>query len=190
MALSVEDYLKNEKFVKRISESFSQLDRNKNGYVSRDDYQLGIDKLAKLAPAGRQEVVAKARNVTSEFCDAFGLTEGVRADKDKLVQLAAAMGIAEMERMKKGEETITSRVHNAIFDIVDQNHDGHVTLEEYKIFMEASDHKADVAEATFKVLDKNKNGKIVRKELIAGAVKFWCDLDDQDTKGMLGDRYD
>lgn len=189
MALTVEDYLKNEKFVKRMSESFSQLDRNKNGYVSRDDYQLGIDKLSKLAP-GRPEEVAKARKVTAEFCDAFGLTEGVRADKEKLVQLAAAMGVAELGRIKRGEETFTSKVHNAIFDIVDQNHDGHVTLEEYKLFMEASDHKPDVAEATFKVLDKNKNGKIERKELINGAVKFWCDLDDQDTKGMFGDRYD
>lgn len=42
------------------------------------------------------------------------------------MRLAAAMGIAEMERMKKGEETITSKVHNAVFDIVDQNHDGYV----------------------------------------------------------------
>ena len=181
MALTVEDYLKNEKFVKRISESFSQLDRNKNGYVSRDDYQLSIDKLAKLVP-DRPEVVAKARKIAAEFCDAFGLTEGVRADKEKLVQLAAAMGIAETGRMKRGEETLTSKVHNAVLDIVDQNHDGHVTLAEYKMFMEASDHKPDVAEATFKALDKNKNGKIERKELINEVVKFWCDLDDQDTK--------
>lgn len=101
MSATVEDYLKNKKFVKRISESFSQLDRNKNGYVSRNDYQLGIDKLAELAP-GRPELVAKARKITAEFCDAFGLTEGVKVDKpEKLVELAAAMGIAEIQRMKK-----------------------------------------------------------------------------------------
>ena len=189
MALTVDDYLKNEKFVKRITESFSQLDRNKNGYVSRSDYHLGIDKLAQLVP-DRPELIAKARKVTDEFCDEFGLTEGVRADKDKLVQLAAAMGIAEMERMRKGDKTVTSKVHNAIFDVVDKNHDGCLTLEEYKVIMEASDHKPEAAEATFKVLDKNKNGKVERKELIDAAVKFWCDLDNQATKGMFGDRYD
>ena len=83
MQATVEDYLKNENFVKRITESFSQLDREKNGYVSRNDYQLGIDKLAELVP-DRPELVDKARKVTAEFCDVFGLTEGVKADKNKL----------------------------------------------------------------------------------------------------------
>ena len=116
-------------------------------------------------------------------------------DSQRAYELTKTIGCCHgYSRNGKNEERKRNdnleRVHNAIFDIVDQNHDGHVTLEEYKIFMEASDHKSDVAEATFKVLDKNKNGKIERKELIAGAVKFWCDLHDQDTKGMLGDRYD
>lgn len=190
MQATVEDYLKNENFVKRITESFSQLDREKNGYVSRNDYQLGIDKLAELVP-DRPELVDKARKVTAEFCDVFGLTEGVKADKNKLIELAAAMGLAELQRVVKGEETITSKVHNAIFDIVDKDHDHrYVTLEEYKIFMEASDHSPEVAEATFNLLDKNKDGKIERKVLIDSAIKFWCDLDDQETKGMFGDRYD
>ena len=56
--------------------------------------------------------------------------------------------------------------------------------------MEASDHSPEVAEATFNLLDKNKDGKIERKVLIDSAIKFWCDLDDQETKGMFGDRYD
>lgn len=189
MAATVEDYLKNERFVKRITEGFSQLDREKKGYVSRNDYQLAIDKLAELVP-NRPELVAKARKITAEYCDALGLTEGVKADKSKLIELGAAMNILELQRMKKGEETITGKAHSALFDIVDKNHDGYLTLEEYKIVMKAFDSSTEAAEATFNLLDKNKNGKVERKELIESIIKFWCDLDDQETKGMFGDRYD
>ena len=151
---------------------------------------MGFDKLAKLVP-DRPELIAKARKVTAQFCDDFGLTEGVRADKEKWIQLCAVNAIAEKERMKKGEETGTSKVYNAIFDIVDKNHDGYVTLDEYKTVMESSDTGPEAAEATFAVLDKNKNGKIERQEFIDGTVKFWCDLNEQDsTKGMFGDRYE
>jgi len=189
MAAAVEVYLNNDKFVKRIYTSFTQLDRHKKGYVSREDYFLGIKKLAELAP-GRPDLVAKAEQVTAEFCDAFGLKEGVKADEKKLVELAAAMGVAESTRRRNGEETLTAKVHNAIYDIVDETHDGYVSLPEYRKVMEASDHSPEATEATFNVLDKEKEGKIKRSELIDAAIKFWCELDNQETKGMFGDKYD
>ena len=81
-------------------------------------------------------------------------------------------------------------VDNAGFDVVDQNYDGHVTFEEYKVMMNAYHFDLESAEATFAVLDKNKNGKIERNEFTSANVKFWFQLDDPDSQGMFGAKFE
>ena len=186
---TAEDYLKNEKWVKRISVLFSQFDSKKHGYLSREDYELFHQKMAKIV-TDRPALIAKAQEVTFMFTDALGLTEGVRADKQKYLALVAELAVAERERMKRGEETLVAKMYDAFFDIADKNHDGYVTLEEYKIFNHAINYPPDTADATFSLLDKKKTGKIERKEFINAASKFWCILDDPDTKGLLGQSYE
>jgi len=46
------------------------------------------------------------------------------------------------------------------------------------------------AKAAFDFLDRNKNGKIDRKEFAAANTQFWCYLDSPDTEGMLGDKFE
>ena len=79
---------------------------------------------------------------------------------------------------------------NAVFDVVDKNHDGFVTFEEYKILMEASNFGEEAAKTAFNLLDKNKNGKIERNEFLSSHLTFWFSLDHPDTKGMYGDRFE
>ena len=183
---TVQDYLKNAKWVKRVDESFNSLDVNKNGYLSREDWLISVDKLAKVA-TDRPAEIAKLRAATLEYADAMGLTEGVQADKKKFRELAAAMSLAEIGRRDKGEMT---KVGNTGFDVLDQNHDGYVTWDEYKVAMEVAGLDEEVGRATFDLLDKNKSGKIDRKEYTAADIKFWCTLDDHDTQGMYGPRFE
>ena len=186
---TVQDYLKNAKWVKRINEAFDHLDVDKSGYLSREDWLIFIDDLAKVI-TDRPALIAKAREVTLEYMDVFGLTEGVKADKQKFQELSAAMSIAEAARLKKGEETWIEKLDNASFDVVDRNHDGCVTWDEFKVLMKVGNFDDDAAQATFALFDKNKNGKIERSEFAAADVKFWCTLDDPDTQGMYGGKFE
>ena len=186
---TVQDYLNNAKWVKRIDESFNILDVNKNGYLSREDWLITVDKLAKVAP-DRPAEIAKLRAVTLEFADVIGLTEGVQADKKKFRELAAAMSLAEIGRRDKGEMTMSEKVDNAYFDVLDKNHDGHVTWDEYKVAMEVLGLGEEEGRATFNLLDKDKSGNIDRKEFTDANIKFWCTLDDPDTQGMFGARFE
>ena len=97
---TVQDYLKNAKWIKRINEFFDQLDVNKSGYLSREDWLICIDDLEKVI-TDRPVLIAKAREVTLEYMDVLGLTEGMKADKQKFQELAAAMSIAETARLKR-----------------------------------------------------------------------------------------
>ena len=85
---------------------------------------------------------------------------------------------------------MTEIYFNAAFDVVDTDRSGYVTFEEFKVLMDASHLGEEEAKATFTVLDKNKNGKLERKEFISSNLKFWSTLDDQDTKGMFGDKFE
>ena len=187
---TVQNFLKNDKWVKRIDATFSTLDLDKSGYLSAEDWMSLVDNLGKIV-SDRPNAIAKLRNHMSEFLIALGLTKGIKVDKKKFRELVAAFDLAETEKMKRGEMTWLEKYNNAMFDVVDTNRDGFVTFEEYKLILgTASNAGEEEAKATFNLLDKNKNGKIERKEFISSNLKFWYTLDDSDTKGMFGDKFE
>lgn len=185
---TVQDYLNNAKWVKRVSQMFDNTDIDKNGYISTADFLKFVDNLAK--ETDRPEMIAKLREVMLEWAAAIGIKEGVKADKQEYLKLMASMAIVENAKVKRGEKPLIYKLDNAWFDAVDVNHDGHVTLNEYILVMKAFNLDAASAEAGFDSLDKNKNGKIERNEFIETEFKFWFTLDDPDAQGILGDKFE
>ena len=188
---TVQDYLNNEDWVKRIDGIFNSFDVNKDGYVSAEDWMIVVDNLGKHAPDhDRLDAIAKLREATLEFTTALGLTEGMKADKKKFGELSAAFCLAQAEKMKRGEMTSMEKYIITQFDFVDKNHDGYVTFEEYKLLMDASNFGEEAAKAAFNLLDKNKNGKIERNEYLPFNLRFWFILDDPNTKGLFGAKFE
>ena len=175
----------------RVGQFFSKLDSDKNGYVTRENYLQKVANLAKAAP-DNPDAIAKLRQVTLDFTEELGLTEGVKVDKQKYLELAARMVIDEVARMKKGEITSFGKFNNALYDVVDKNRDGRLTFDEIKVVSKSLDFDESTPKATFDLLDRNKDGTIDRnfKEFIGASIMFWCTLDDQDTQGMLGDQFE
>ena len=187
--VTVQDYLNNDEWVKRIDGIFSVHDANKDGYVSAEDWMIAADNLEKKA-SDRPDAIAKLREATLEFTTAMGLTEGVKANKKKYRELLAVFCLAESEKIKRGEMGPLKKFIKASFDFFDKNHDGYVTFEEYTLWMDVSNFGEEAAERTFNLLDKNKSGKIDRNEYLPYILRFWCTLDDPDTQGMLGARFE
>ena len=180
MAAKPEDYLKNDKWVGRVKGVFVILDKNKKGYLSQEDFTIMADRLAEAVP-DRPEEVAKLRKVIiQDYCTALGITEGVKVNNDdKFMQQVAVFVAKEMNAHMKGEETVIAKIDNAMLDVLDQNHDGTVSFDEYKAVTAAAGFDSEeTARASFDMLDKNKNGKIERKECIEANFKFWCNLED------------
>ena len=184
---TVQDYLDNANWVKKVEQTFVVSDVNKNGYVSREDFMLGIDKLAAKI-TDRPELMAKAREVTEEYATAMGLTEGVKADKQLYLELAAKMALAETARAKKGEMTLIEKVENATFDLIDTNRDGVLVWKEYEQLTSCSNMEPEALKAAFNFLDKSGDGKISRKEFMAADVQFWTTLDTSN-QDMYGENY-
>lgn len=185
---TVQDYLQNPSWVHRMEQLFDVLDTNKNGYLTVEDTQLAADKIEKeVKPAANLMAALRARN--EDIYAAIGVVSGKQTTKDEFIKGVAALAIVEKARKEKGEETLLHKVNNAWYDVVDINHDGCVRLDEWRVVLRASNMEG-AADEIFKALDKNKNGKIERKELSDNDFKFWYVLDDPDTSGMFGDKYE
>ena len=173
---TAQDYLQSSTWVRRMEHSFEVLDTNKNGYLMLEDIQLPVDKLEKeVKPEAHLMATLRARN--EEYYALIGVVPGKQTTKDEFVKGVAALAIAEKARKEKGEETLLHKLSEAWYDVVDTNHDGCVRLDEWRILMRAGNMEGS-ADEIFKALDKNKNGKIERTELLENDVNFFYVLDD------------
>ena len=66
-------------------------------------------------------------------------------------------------------------VGSQAYAVMDTNKDGKISLEEYTKVCVANKQTAEVAEFVFKAIDKNHNGTVELKELIASYERFLFD---------------
>ena len=173
-AHTVDDYMNNAKWVGRMKSSFDMIDINKNGTVGEDDWKKWIENIKKYVnpDSALLDNLAKAM---AKYTAAMGATSGKKLNKDEYVKAMAEMAVAENARKAKGERTLRSYVNDAWHDVVDKNHNGFVTLDEFHTVMKACN--MNETEEKFNAIDKDKSGKVERKELSEAEEKFWLGLD-------------
>lgn len=120
----------------------------------------------------------------------MGITAGKKVTKDEYLKNMAKMAVSQHAKRIRGEKVSLENLNDAMYDLLDTNHDGTVNLSEFKIVMNVVfGCNAKEAEATFRRMDTSKNGKIERKTLTDYEMKFWFDLDDEASKGFYGDKF-
>lgn len=83
-----------------------------------------------------------------------------------IILCVAVAGAAEKGKKKTTEKTTTEDPAKKDFKQCDANHDGCITLDEWKA---AGKNDSTKTEALFKAKDKNKDGKLTREEFMAAA---------------------
>jgi Ca2+-binding EF-hand superfamily protein len=186
-----DEYLKNPLWVHRMEMIFPSMDRNKSGYLEREDWELWINNLEKASTNPDPALMDNLRKALYEYCDGLGLKKGTKLLKDEFIRNAASFIASERAKKKRGEEEpLIFKLNNALFDMVDTNHDGTISLDEFRVIMTACNQDPGTAEATFRIMDTNKNNRIERQELNEHQFNFWCDLDDPKSKGMMGAKFE
>lgn len=162
-----QDYLGSEEWVKKMREQFKVLDRNKNGFLSQDDWAMWADKVTKVLKMD-EEKEKKLREVHIKFASLLGAKPGVQVSEDEYLKAVAKFAANQGE-----SKAFLAEVNQAMFDAFDTNQDGTIGLEEYTKLMECYNRGPEVAKAVFDSIDANHNGRIEVKELVAAAEKFW-----------------
>ena len=80
-----------------------------------------------------------------------------------------------------------------LFDAIDTNKDGHISVEEFKVYLTliAPGVEEDEIVHSFDVIDADKNGEISREEFLAAAQDFLLGVEETElSKAFLGPLLD
>ena len=90
---------------------------------------------------------------------------------------------------EKLERTIKT-FYNAMFDVIDTNHDGYVQENEYEHHFKISRLDPAMAKKSFDAIDTNKVGVLSREEFISAIVEFLGSKEDTPAKFFFGGLVD
>jgi len=186
-----EEHAHHPAWLRRMEELFIRLDRDKDGFVSMDDFMAQIDKFESEhvpMPSNAPELIQNLRSCMQEICSAMGLTPGKKVTKYEFIREILVYAPREIEKKRKGEEVLIDKLNNAWYDAVGITHEGHVTLEEWRVVTNAWQLDRSVADKTFSTIDHENKGKISRKELNEKLFMFWFAREDEHSQRVFGEK--
>ena len=165
------DLTKNPKWVHRLLNLFDIADQNKDGLLTIEELMSYANVLSELCNATEEELKVY-KVVLKEFLLGIGLTtSGIkRSDWPGLVSKFAA---SERQRLERGEETLHQKVVEAIFEIVNRDKNGLVSLKELEAYVMSFSVPREAAIYFMEKADSNKDGFLDRNELQTADFNFW-----------------
>ena len=148
----------------------TRLDINKDGYISREDYELMGKKLTDQSGITKEQA-EKTRKEIMKVADILDLKPGVKIPLEEAAKKASETILS----MSPAERKASIKVgHNMLFDAIDTNKDGHISVKEFKVYFSIIAPGTSEAEVihSFNTIDTNKNEEISREEFMTAAEDF------------------
>lgn len=161
----------------------TRMDVNKDGKISRDDYELMAEKLIESSKMTTEQAQS-TRQELMNVADAIGLKPDVKRSVEEAAKIASDTMLA-MSFEK--QQAVLNASHNALFNAIDTNKDGHISVEEFKIYLKviAPDISEEEITHSFNVIDSDGNGMISREEFLAAAFDFMFGLEETEVSNAF-----
>ena len=156
--------------LQKMRTRFTRLDLNHDGFISREDYELMATKVQEHGKLNAENAES-TRNAFMTVADLFDLKPGVKIPVEEAAKKAnREFSVMAQEKIM----ALVKETHDPLFDALDLDKDGHISLDEFKVYFQiiAPDISEDEMKHSFNVIDSNKNGEISREEFIAAAFDF------------------
>ena len=109
----------------------TRLDVNKDGYISHEDYNLMGKKMAEHSGMTKEQA-EKNKKEFLKVADKINLKPGVKLPLEDAVKKAneSLLSMSPTER-----KTLVNDNHDMLFDAIDTNKDGHISVKEFKVYL-------------------------------------------------------
>lgn len=167
---------------RKIERLFETMDLNRDGMLERSDFRQRVDKLARLRgwdPDGPEyarnlEFAIESWQGVREFAD---VDDDARISRDEFLRYASIF-LDDREAVRayaRGDAQL-------LFDAMDVDADGHITLEEYRTWLGICGLDATAADAFFAHADLDEDGRMTRAEM-SHAIEEYLISDDPSAGG-------
>ena len=148
-----------------------RMDINKDGYISREDFELMGKKLAEYSGMTGEQAEGTKKQFL-KVADMIDLKPGVKTPLEEAAKKANESLLISMTARERN--ALISDTHDLLFDAIDTNNDGHISVSEFKVYLNiiAPDIAEDEIVYSFDTIDTDKNGEISREEFLAAANDF------------------
>jgi Ca2+-binding EF-hand superfamily protein len=162
---------------------FIRLDVNKDGFISWEDFESMAGKLIEYSKTGKEHAES-TRKAFMTVAENVGLKQGVKTT----VEEAARKASIEMLSMTPEKQwAVLHSGHDVLFDAIDQDKNGYISLEEFKVYFQVIG--PDISEAemrhSFDTIDADKNGKISRDEFLNAAFDFMFGVEETEVSKVF-----
>ena len=156
--------------LRKLRTRYARLDVNNDGCISREDYELMAKKVNEYSKA-TDERAESCFKAFMYVADAAGFAPGVKIPREEAAKRANNMMLTKSWEERK---IMCDNVHNQIFDAIDTNQDGCISLEEFRIYSQviAPDTPVDDVAKSFNLIDVNRNGEISREEFLEASMEY------------------
>lgn len=162
---------------RKFTRYFNVLDYDQNGIIEQEDFEdvaLKLSQLRHWAPGSPGHQACRAGMMSiwqhlQQFADTsnagrISLEEWLQTEED---------AIATEENYAK----YVAPVAAGLFDLVDEDGDGAISVQEYRNFFEGYRIARDLADDAFARMDLNGDGQLSKEELLQHVHDFHCSND-------------
>jgi Ca2+-binding EF-hand superfamily protein len=166
-----------ETMKKKLTNQFHVRDLDKDGYVGREDWEQCAKNLAEIRrwkpeSPEYEDIVSKHIRIWTAFWEPADL------DCDGKVGLDEYLELADEQRQRGSFATdVVLQLFGAIFDIIDRDSDGQITLQDYKLYFKAWGLSSSLAKQAFSRLDLSGDGRLSRSIFIQFGSNFYLSDD-------------
>ena len=172
--VDIAELRKSEFWRKKFRRAVETRDVDKNGFISRSDFELVLEHYKKTADT--KEKYEALSQIMFSFCDNIGLVDdSLQLSYEEVEDRWQAM-------VAKGDY---KDLFKRIFTYFDANGDGHISLSEWTIHNAALRISPQHAKNSFEAMDTDGDGKVIMDEFVEYHAEFFLTTENKLNSAIL-----